>query len=179
MIYFSAFEMARHLTRDAFPDDYFELCWSSHLHQKISFASSTAPAGDVAFYCERRSEFSKDPQLRHAAAFERSSCERSSCSRQLVAVEAPHDTGCGSFLPFLPYIALCLVTRSPYLFVCPLVKTSIIDRCRSHSHARTYSRASYTTCNLEKFPSLSCWQFSSFPNFLPVRLVSSKVVNIA
>lgn len=95
-------------TRSCFlTDDYFKLCWSNHFHQKIPSASSTAPAGDVAFYCGRWSEFSKDPQLRHAAALERSSCERSSCSRQLVAVEAPRDTGCGSFSPFLPYIALC------------------------------------------------------------------------
>lgn len=75
------------------------LCWSNHLHQKIPSASSTAPAGDVAFYCGRRSEFPKDPQLRRAAALERSSCERSSCSRQLVATEALRDTGCGSFSP--------------------------------------------------------------------------------
>lgn len=116
--YISTFEMTRHLTGDrASSDDYFELCWSNHLHHKIPSASSTAPAGDVAFYCGRRSQFSKDPQLRHAATLERSSCERSSCSRQLVAVEASCDTGCESFSPFLSYIALCPSNSIPCLFV--------------------------------------------------------------
>jgi len=48
------------------------------------------------------------------------------------------------------------------------------------SCAYAYSRASYTTCNLEKLPSaLFCRQNFPRPNFLPVRLVSGKVVNIA
>lgn len=143
--------MTRYLTRDRAPlDDYFEPCWSNHLHQKIPSASSTAPAGDVAFYCGRRSEFSKDPQLRHAAALERSSCERSSCSRQLVAVEAPRDTGCGSFSPFLPYTALCPSNLIP-LPICLSVSEDFYHRSLPFALSCVHTHACQrTTCNLEK-----------------------------
>ena len=179
-IYFFAFKVAWYLTQDRASSQMTISSWSNHLHQKIPSASSTAPAGDVAFYCGRRSEFSKDPQLRHAAALERSSCERSSCLRQLVAVEAPRDTGCGSFSPFLPYIALC-PSNSILLPIClsSLVGTFTIDRCRSHSHAYVSKQVMHDM----QFKKIT---FNSFPlgnfprsNFLSVRLVSSKAVNIA
>lgn len=74
---------------------------------------------------------------------ERSSCERSSCSRQLVAVEAPCDTGYESFSAFLPYIVLCPSNSIPCLFVWLLVRTFTIDRRHSHSHAYIFTRVTH------------------------------------
>lgn len=128
------------------------------------------------FIAEGESEFPKDSQLRRAAALERSSCERSSCSRQLVATEAPRDTGCGSFSSLIsPYT---LVIRSPCPFVCSLVTTFTIDRQRSHPYARHVHDVQWRTITYDALSSPSV--FPTFDFFFSRRdWLSNRAVDIA